>query len=200
MNTTSEFECFLREHERAVYGTALQMLGSPTEAEDVAQEVFLRAHEHFIELKEWASPGGWLRTVTRNYCLNLLRTRGRCRLFSEFERDSVEWSMEELLASHGDVERSVAGRSVRQLLERVMQRLPLAQRVPLTLFHFEERSYEEIARRLKIPMAKVKTDIFRARRTLRRLLKPYAGRGLLNELAAEGARGYGCADWLNAAA
>jgi DNA-directed RNA polymerase specialized sigma24 family protein len=64
----------------------------------------------------------------------------------------------------------MARRGRREVIESALRRLPDAQRVPLVLFHFDDLSYEEIARRLRVPLAKVKTDIFRARQALRRLL------------------------------
>ena len=57
-----------------------------------------------------------------------------------------------------------------ELVEQAIQKLPTAQRVPLVLYHLEGLKYEEIAARLKISLAKVKTDIFRAREALRKKL------------------------------
>ncbi len=65
----------------------------------------------------------------------------------------------------------------RQILEKALQKLPVAQRVPLVLYHFEDMSYEEIAAQLKISLPKVKTDIFRARESLRKKLKYAADTG-----------------------
>ena len=60
----------------------------------------------------------------------------------------------------------------RTLLERALERLPDRQRIPLVLFHFEDYSYEEIARVLGVSLAKVKTDLFRGRTALARILAP----------------------------
>jgi RNA polymerase sigma-70 factor (ECF subfamily) len=59
----------------------------------------------------------------------------------------------------------------RERLEQALRRLPAHQRVPLVLFHFEDASYEEIARALRISLAKVKTDIHRGREALRKQLE-----------------------------
>ena len=56
------------------------------------------------------------------------------------------------------------------LIEEALQRLPDQQRLPLVLYHFEELSYEEIAQQLGVSLAKVKTDIFRARAALAKVL------------------------------
>jgi len=63
----------------------------------------------------------------------------------------------------------------RQLLERALDKLPPAQRIPLVLFHFEDLGYEEIAKQLGISLAKVKTDIFRGREALRKKLRLQLG-------------------------
>ena len=60
----------------------------------------------------------------------------------------------------------------RELIERVLSRLPDAQRVALVLYHFEDMDYADIATHLGVSLGKVKTDIFRARETLRKKLQP----------------------------
>ena len=59
----------------------------------------------------------------------------------------------------------------RALVEQALQKLPVAQRVPLVLFHFEELTYGEIAAKLGVSLGKVKIDIFRGREALRRQLR-----------------------------
>jgi RNA polymerase sigma-70 factor (ECF subfamily) len=59
----------------------------------------------------------------------------------------------------------------RALVEQALQKLPVAQRVPLVLFHFDELSYGEIAAKLGVSLGKVKIDIFRGREALRRQLR-----------------------------
>ena len=71
-----------------VFTCAARILADDTEAEDVAQEVFLKAHDHFSELAASPTAGGWLKTVTTRLCLNhLKRYRNRRRFFSELQAD-----------------------------------------------------------------------------------------------------------------
>lgn len=161
-----------------VFATAVRLLGDATEAEDAAQTVFLRAFERYGQLAGNPAAGGWLKTTTRNICLNhLTRYRARWRFFSEMDADrGTGERYEDGLESR--VSRAIEDGHVdrRERLEEAIHRLPDAQRVPLVLFHFEELSYEEIARALGVSLAKVKTDIHRARQALRRLLGEDAGR------------------------
>ncbi|HAH07561.1 MAG TPA: hypothetical protein DCM05_13755 [Elusimicrobia bacterium] len=159
MNATEGFERFVREHQDMVYTTALRLLGQESEAEDAAQDAFLKAFERFEAVSAMENPGGWLRTVTTNLCLNHLgRHRRRWSLFSELEE-----GFEEGLPA-------AEGLSRQNDLERALLALPDHQRVPLVLFHFESLSYEDIAGRLGVSLGKVKTDIFRGRAALRRAL------------------------------
>jgi len=150
-----------------VFATAVRLLGNPAEAEDVAQTVFLRAFERFDAIGSSPAAAGWLKTVTRNACLNhLSRHRARWRLFSELEPPdggAFEPSVEPKAEGEADDARH-------EQLEEALRRLPDHQRVPLVLFHFEDASYQDIAETLGVTVGKVKTDIHRGRQALRKLL------------------------------
>jgi RNA polymerase sigma-70 factor (ECF subfamily) len=184
--TDAAFERFVREYQDMVYATAIRLLSSPAEAEDVAQTVFLKAFERFADIGGNPAAPGWLKTVTTNLCLNhLSRYRSRWRLFSELKpargaaaddpraRDHVDG----LVARAGahviapqEVDLDAAHEHAR--LERALRRLPDHQRVPIVLFHFENKSYLEIAALLDVTLAKVKTDIHRGREALKEALVP----------------------------
>lgn len=157
-----------------VFTTAARLSGGDRQAEDIAQEVFIRAYEHFAELRRSPSAGGWLRTVATRLTLNhLTRHRKRWRLFSELQPSDADDEQSPM------PEVPVADRSLAQLdaeqqrlaIEGAIRRLPDHQRVPLVLYHFEELSYEDIAGHLGASLAKVKTDIRRARQALLPLLE-----------------------------
>src|SRR3954467_4815776 len=158
-----------------VYATAVRLLGDPADAEDAAQTVFLKAFEHFDDVRESQAAGGWLKTTTRNVCLNhLARYRSRRRLFSEIDRrEDGEDGYEGSIAS-GDVPIDLAFdlAAAREALQPAVRALPDHPRGPLVPFLFEETTYEEIARTLGVSLGKVKTDIHRGRQALRRLLTP----------------------------
>ena len=172
MSNTRDFESFMSTHQDMVYTTAVRLLGNESEAQDVAQEVFLKAFERFEELSQSPTVGGWLRTVARNLSLNYLsRYRARWRFFSEMssEEDDRDYGAE-LPAT--DTQTRTIGESDRwQFLEDALQKLPSSQRIPLVLYHFEEMRYEEISERLGVSLSKVKTDIHRGRESLYKRLK-----------------------------
>lgn len=167
------FAGFMRAYQDMVFSTAARLAGNDAQAEDISQEVFLKAYENFDHLRDSPSAGGWLKTVTTNLTLNYLsRYRRRWRFFSELRRpDDAEDTEPEIDVPVPDMLLSgVDAGERRVLIERALHNLPDRQRVPLVLFHFEEMSYEEIATRLQVSLAKVKVDIFRARAAMAKIL------------------------------
>jgi RNA polymerase sigma-70 factor (ECF subfamily) len=164
----------MRAYQDMVFSTAARLAGDDGQAQDIAQEVFLRAYEHFAHLRTSPTAGGWLKTVTTNLTLNYLsRYRKRWRLFSELRPAGADEDSpgpepgaqpDMLLADIGAEQRRV-------LIDGALRKLPEHQRLALVLYHFEELSYEEIAIKLRASLAKVKTDIRRARAALLPILQ-----------------------------
>jgi RNA polymerase sigma-70 factor (ECF subfamily) len=159
MAEEKEFEMFIRSYQNMVFSVSARIVGNLTDAEDITQEVFLKAYDRFAELRTSGTVGGWLKTVATNLSINHLnRYRSRWRFFSE-QTDPVE------IAAEAEPENDR-----KEALELAIRKLPDSQRVPLVLFHFEEMSYEGIAAKLQVSLAKVKSDIHRGRETLKRVL------------------------------
>src|SRR5829696_1785139 len=146
MSDAARFEAFVREYQDMVFATAVRLLGREADAEDVAQTVFLRAFERFGQLASSAAAAGWLKTVTTNLCLNhLTRYRGRWRFFSEmFNKDEGDDFTLEIPAAESTTDH-MHELDQRQIVEHALHRLPPGQRIPLVLYHYEGKSYEEIA-------------------------------------------------------
>ena len=168
------FTTFMRNYQDMVFSTASRLVANDAQAEDISQEVFLKAYGHFDALQASPSAGGWLKTVATNLSLNhLSRYRKRWRFFSEFRREDAggeDAALEREFSAPDTFFAEVDAAERRALVERALDQLPTHQRVPLVLYHFEDISYEEIADRLGISLAKVKTDILRARTALARIL------------------------------
>jgi len=172
MNETVHFEAFMTAYQDMVFSTAMRLLANTAEAEDISQEVFLKAYERFDELSQSKTAGGWLKVVTRNLCLNhLTRYRARWTLFTDLKRDDDDDDRGFEIPSDDTQGDDAELADKRALLESALRKLPKAHRVPLVLYHFEELSYDEIAKRLKLSLSKVKTDIHRGREALRKKLK-----------------------------
>ena len=175
LNPATDFTTFMRNYQDMVFSTAARITGNDAQAEDISQEVFLKAYQNYDHLGASPTAGGWLKTVATNLSLNhLSRYRNRWKFFSEFKRDdgaaerdapAVEFAAPDNFLSRVDATER------RDLVDRALSQLPEHQRVPLVLYHFEDRPYEDIAKQLGVSLAKVKTDILRARAALVKILE-----------------------------
>ncbi len=172
---STEFSTFMRAYQDMVFSTAARLVGDDAQAEDIAQDVFVKAFEHFADLRSSTTAGGWLKTVSTNLSLNHLnRYRKRWRLFSQMSAHGSEEDGDEVEFASPLPEQILAGLEAerrRELIDAALKALPEHQRVPLVLYHFEDLSYEEIAAKLHASLAKVKTDIRRARIAMLPLLQ-----------------------------
>lgn len=163
----------MRAYQDMVFSTAARLTANDAQAEDIVQEVFLKAYEHFDQLRAGGSPGGWLKTVTTNLTLNFItRYRKRWRFFSELRRADEEDDGPEIEVEVPDSALDELSATEReQHIETALKRLPEHQRVPLVLFHFEDMPYDEIAQQLGVSLSKVKTDILRGRAAMAKSLE-----------------------------
>lgn len=148
------FNAAARRYQNMVYRTALHALGSPQDAEDAAQEVFLRLFRYRGTFESEEHLRRWLLRVTVNY--------GRDLLKSPWRRRRVSW--EEV------PEVPVFDRPRQEALYREVMALPEKYRTVLNLFYYEELSVREIADLLETAESTVTTRLARARRQLRERL------------------------------
>ena len=179
MSDHAAFTTFMRSYQDMVYTTAIRLLGNPAQAEDISQETFLKAYEHFDDIQTGVGAGGWLKTVATNLSLNhLQRYRKRWSFFSELLHRDADGGGEATpvdFPAPEDFFNDFDSADRREWVQQALAKLPDKQRVPLVLYHFEEMPYEEIADRLGVSLAKVKTDILRARQALAHHLTRTAG-------------------------
>jgi RNA polymerase sigma-70 factor (ECF subfamily) len=124
MTDAQQFEVFMRNYQNMVFSTAMRLLARHQDAEDVAQEVFLRAYERFHQLRDSSTAGGWLKTVATNLCLNhLSRYRSRWSFFSELfgsgREDDEEREME--FPAGEDVKETLSQADRRTLVEQALR-------------------------------------------------------------------------------
>lgn len=166
---------FMRDYQDMVFATARRLTASDATAQDITQDVFLKAWEHFDNLRAPVGAGGWLKTVALRLSLNhLSRYRRRWRFFSELlpanassagpaEHDAADADVQFAVTTLDTVFAQLADAQRDERVRMALTHLPDAQRIPLVLFHYEERSYQQIAADLEVSVAKVKTDILRGR-------------------------------------
>lgn len=172
MTVPTDFTTFMRNYQDMVYSTAVRLVGNEAQAEDIAQEVFIKAHEHWENLQGTPTAGGWLKTVATNMSINhIQRYKKRWSFFSDLVHRSDEGEEREVeFAAPDTFFNEMDASERRERLEAALEKLPDHQRIPLVLFHFEDMPYDEIAKKLRISLSKVKTDILRGREALAKIL------------------------------
>jgi RNA polymerase sigma-70 factor (ECF subfamily) len=144
------------------------MMGRHEDADDVAQETFVRAWEALERYDESYSFHGWLRTIATRLALNELDKRRRRRTQGG---EAFELAAESRADAAPGPDAVVEAREMAERLERIVQALPDEARIPLVLRTVEELSYDEIARILQIPVGTVMSRLHRARKQVRAALQ-----------------------------
>jgi RNA polymerase sigma-70 factor, ECF subfamily len=157
-----------RHFHRRVFGLCRYLLGSETEAEDAASDVFTRLPRAMNSYDISLPFPRWLMSITSHHCVDLLRKRKvASRLFEPAEADAPEAAS----ATPSPLQEVLTAES-RDKVRRAVAALPEHYRLPLTLRYYNEMSYDEIAATLELTRAHVATLIFRAKQELRRALSP----------------------------
>jgi RNA polymerase sigma-70 factor (ECF subfamily) len=160
----SAFEALVRKYQDRTYNLCRYMLQDPRDAQDAAQDVFLKAYRGLKDFRPDASIYTWLYRIAVNTCLDYRKTSRRHEFRSEPLTDELP-SDEPL--PEGVYESLEGLPSVRLAL----QKLPEKLRAAILLREMEELSYEEIAKVLGTSVGTVKSRISRAREELRHLLE-----------------------------
>jgi RNA polymerase sigma-70 factor (ECF subfamily) len=166
---TRPFELLVERYKQRVFATALRITGNPHDAEDVAQEVFLKVYRNIKNLSEPATLTSWIYTITSNTSFDLMnRTRGRNAdiplTHNEEGDDHEEWYADLHTLSP---EEAALQSELRDCLENALQHLDATTRTTLILRDVEGRPYQEIASSLKIGLSAIKMRIHRARESFR---------------------------------
>lgn len=168
------------KYKQPVMNLIYRMVRDGTEAEDLAQSVFLQVHKSAHRYKATARFTTWLFTIARNLCLNEIRRRSRHPADSleatfpdsedqparQFEDHKTFTAPEALL--HHELE---------QKIDQALTELPENQRTAILLCRQDELSYEDIAKVLGCSLSATKSLIHRGRETLKEKLKPYLRTG-----------------------
>jgi RNA polymerase sigma-70 factor (ECF subfamily) len=166
------FEQLVERHQRLVIGTVGRMLGSGSDAEDIAQQVFVRVWKNAKRYEPRAKFTTWLLKITRNLVFNELRRRSRHpQVPLQSDSDEEERPLKDEQAVAPDA--SLLEHELQQAVDAAIANLPETQRMAVVLRRYEELSYEEIAEALDQSVSAVKSLLFRARTELRVSLQRY---------------------------
>jgi RNA polymerase sigma-70 factor, ECF subfamily len=160
------FRLLVEAHQSRVINTISKLLGSDAEAEDLAQQVFIRVWRSAARYQPTAKFTTWLFRITRNLVFNELRRR---KHFADSGGDSPEPAER----AEREPDRVLLEDELQKAIQTAIQELPEAQRMAIVLRRYEEMPYEEIARVMGTTVPAVKSILFRARAELRERLAKY---------------------------
>lgn len=152
----TEITQLVLDYHREIYAYAYRLCGSVADAEDLAQTVFLTAHEKLDQLRDSGAARGWLYAILRSHFLKQVRKK------RPVPAASLEMNFDDLACPVGDpidIDR--------EALQIALTELPELHRLVLVMFYFEQCSYQEIAERLEMPMGTVMSRLARAKARLR---------------------------------
>jgi RNA polymerase sigma-70 factor (ECF subfamily) len=172
------FEALVEKYKQPIINVMYRMIRDLDEAEDLAQNVFIRVYQSADRYQASAKFSTWVFTIARHLCLNEIRRRGR------HPADSLESSQSDTETPrqfpdnstfsppqaflHGELERKI---------QEALAELPEKQRLAISLCQEDELSYDEIAEVLECSISATKSLIHRGRETLKQKLKPYLQSG-----------------------
>lgn len=166
------FRWLVERHQEAIIATCARMLGDHRDAEDLAQQVFLRVWTHAPVYRPESKFTTYLYTITRHLVFNESRRRSRRREVSEQEREE-HGCAQPIAAETAQPDAAILQEELRVAVDQAIAALPEAQRVAVVLRRYEQLSYEEIAEVLEVSLPAVKSLLFRARTTLKEELGRY---------------------------
>jgi RNA polymerase sigma-70 factor (ECF subfamily) len=166
----SAFEVLVHQNVQYVFNLAVRLVNDPSEAEDIAQEAFIRAWKALPNFRMEARFSTWLYRIVTNLCYDRL---------PNLKKELIALEIDETIDLPDDFikpESYLLSKELQEELYSAIGELPASYRLLITLRHLQEMSYAEIAEATMQPIGTVKTGIFRARQLLRQRIELYEAR------------------------
>lgn len=160
---TPAFESLVRKHQQMIHALTFRMTGSPADAEDLAQDTFIRAYEQIGSFNGKAKFATWLYSIAVHACLNW--RRNEARRFQAYTHCAEEISVQHWNGEHFSSENEVA-----QHAQAALMKLPPKQRAAIVLTIYDGLNHAEAAKILRCSETTVSWRVFAAKRKLKRLL------------------------------
>lgn len=164
------FDVLVRRYQRKIYYLAYRMVKGHDAADDIAQETFINVYSAIKSFKIGYSFYTWLYRICMNLSINYLKRQKFVISESQFQEETSPLERE---APGADPSNHLALKELEGKIEKALDSLPPKFKAVLVLRLYEDLSYEEIAKTLKISMGTVMSRLFRARERMQEMLKEY---------------------------
>ncbi len=160
----SAFDEIVRRYQKKVYSFARKILGNHDDADDVAQEVFVKVYYSLRDFKGESNLFTWIYRITINECNNILRKR-KVKEFIQIDE------MANLLGFDRTPEQELFDKEKKSLIEKAVEKLPPKQRTIFVMRFFEDLDYEQISKILNKPIGTLKANYFHAVKKIQKFIK-----------------------------
>lgn len=158
------FGQLVRKYQGAVLGLAFNLVENFTDAQDIAQEAFIKAFQNLDQLKDYKRFAHWLNQITANTCHRFMRNRKRELSCMEPLHEIGEQSLDASITRPDEL---VERKERYQMTRQAMNKLSKKNRLVVTLYYMDGLSYREISEFLALPISTVKSRLYHARKNLR---------------------------------
>jgi len=166
------YRVLMERHLPAVLRVTMRITASEVDAEEAAQEAFLRAYNKLADFKGQSSFGTWVYRIAMNCSLNIVERRSRDLGWNAVEMDGDAGGANQVRSESVTPEQAVLDGESQVLRERAMQQLTPMERTAFVLRHMEDQPMNTIAEALGVPVNSAKQAVFRAVSKLRKELRP----------------------------
>ena len=160
---THAFRYLVEQNKNLVWHMVLRMIKQNEDAEDICQEVFMKVFRDIGKFRGESKLSTWIASVTYNICIDHLRKKGREKL--DFTDDP--WILSKDLTENLTPGRTLNIAEIRNIVNEIINQMPVNYRSVMTLFHLEEMSYKEIVEITGMPEGTVKSYLNRGREMIR---------------------------------
>jgi len=175
MNNLENFEDMMRANGPRIYTLAARLTGNVTDGQDLAQETFVNAYKHWEKFRGEADVATWLYRICVNCWKNRVRYEKRRAFWKHFSLDARDGDSDEpvreLPSGEAPIGQTLEKTQELATLHAALARMKPEDREVLVLYEMEDRSYEEIAQLLEVPIGTVRSRLARSRDKLRELLE-----------------------------
>jgi RNA polymerase sigma factor (sigma-70 family) len=168
------FSYLVNRYSDLVYSIALKILNNTSDAEDLAQEVFITAYQSLKDYRGSSKFSTWLYRITYNKAISKLRKPKHEinaleeRVLKDFEGDDTN---PDVYRDRGFVQEFIDEEEKIQVLEKVIRQLPVDEQLLIMLYYFEEQSVNEISTITKMSVSNVKVKLFRIRKKMKEMIE-----------------------------